>query len=215
MRGRLGLGARAEIAGSSPVVRVIGDSATGMVDPLLPGPIWRASARPNPPAQVLPPPFFPFRPHLKFPKRCRPEGGCAMGSEQQSTAAAREVLAGSVARERKEVAARARAAKLRTMRGEKAATTATAAHGRKVATAAPLPRLEEQRFAAPSLASGRSSTGPTFGAPPRSTGAGIFPATPRAYGGTNFSGGPSRRSSPMARQEPASQPWIHADVTDW
>ena len=165
MRGRLGLGARAEIAGSSPVVRVIGDSATGMVDPLLPGPIWRASARPNPPAQVLPPPFFPFRPHLKFPKRCRPEGGCAMGSEQQSTAAAREVLAGSVARERKEVAARARAAKLRTMRGEKAATTATAAHGRKVATAAPLPRLEEQRFAAPSLASGRSSTGPTFGAP--------------------------------------------------
>ena len=86
-----------------------------------------------------------------------------MGSEQQSTAAAREVLAGSVARERKEVAARARAAKLRTMRGEKAATTATAARG--IATAAPLPRLEEQRFAAPSLASGRSSTGPTFGAP--------------------------------------------------
>ena len=74
-----------------------------------------------------------------------------MGSEQQSAAAAHEILAGSVAHERKEVAARARAAKLRTTQGEKAAT---AAHGRRAATAAQQPWPEEQRFAARSLAGG-------------------------------------------------------------
>jgi len=80
--------ARAEIVGSSPVVWVIGDSATRRLDPLLPGPIWLAEARANPHvaansrALALSPPS----------KHGGAEGGSAMGSEQQSAAVCTEYI---------------------------------------------------------------------------------------------------------------------------
>ena len=80
-----------------------------------------------------------------------------MGSEnQQSAAAARELLVASTARQRKDIAARARVQKLGT------ASMVMAAHGRKAATAAQeLGRPPvEQNFTGRSLAGNL-----TFGAP--------------------------------------------------
>ena len=70
--------------------------------------------------------------------------------------------------------------------------------------------------ASPSLGGGTGSTPvQSFAAAPRSTGGFFFPAASRYNGGMNFSGSPSLTSSPMARHEPLSQPWINADLTDW
>ncbi|KAG2538483.1 hypothetical protein PVAP13_9NG400614 [Panicum virgatum] len=87
-----------------------------------------------------------------------------MGSENlQSAAAACELLAASMARQRKDIAARARAQKLGT------SSMATAAHGRKAATAV----QERGRPPVEKNFTGRRLVGnPTFGAPPRSTGGG-------------------------------------------
>ncbi|KAG2538981.1 hypothetical protein PVAP13_9NG375800 [Panicum virgatum] len=90
--------------------------------------------------------------------------------------AARELLVASTARQRKDIAARARAQKLGT------SSMVMAAHGRKAATAA----QERGRPPVEEKFSGRSLAGnPSFGAPPppRSTGGCMFPANPRSNGG--------------------------------
>ncbi|KAG2651856.1 hypothetical protein PVAP13_1NG320438 [Panicum virgatum] len=114
-----------------------------------------------------------------------------MGLEQQSAAAAREVLAGSGSDDGDGDA------------WEEGCDGNTAASTRRA-----------KRFSAPSLNSGRSSAGLTFGAPkidrPRN-----LPGHPNVTWRHELLRQPLLNIVPMARQEPLSQLWIHADVANW
>ncbi|KAG2647075.1 hypothetical protein PVAP13_2KG534530 [Panicum virgatum] len=152
--------ARAQIDASSPVVRRGGDSAMGRGDPVLPGLILAARRerwREIPTGTRSFPPFI-LPSHSQIHCRSLVLPGGTMGSEnQQSAAAARELLVASTARQRKDIAARARAQKLGT------SSMVMAAHGRKAATAA----QERGRPPVEKKFSGRSLAGnPSFGAPP-------------------------------------------------